>query len=468
MATAALDQSTARTTPTEAVAQLRKHFNAGLTRPLDYRREQLHQIGRFLNEQEPALLAALESDMRRPSFEGYQAEVGFAAKEVSLTFRNLARWASPERVPTTLLAQPGKSFIQREPLGVVLIIGAWNYPLQLVIVPLIGAIAAGNCAVVKPSEIAPAMSELIAAKLPEYLDTNCVQIVTGGIPETTALLAEQFDHIFYTGNGTVGRIVMEAAAKHLTPVTLELGGKCPVIVDEHTDLAVTARRIIWGKLFNAGQTCVAPDYVLAHHAVERPLLDGMKQALKEFLGDDPKKSADLGRIINERHFRRLTGLLPGSGDVFVGGTGDEAERYIAPTILHNVPEDAPVMADEIFGPILPVLTVRSIDEAIAFVNARPKPLALYLFSDDAAIQKSVLDRTSSGGVTVNHTLFHLTIPALPFGGVGNSGMGAYHGRASFETFSHRKSVLVKRSWPDPGAFYPPYSETVKRLIRRLF
>jgi len=467
MSTALVSEAKEQKQATEVVTRLRHNFDGGLTRPLSYRQEQLGGLARFLKECEPDIEAALRQDMGRPSFEVYPAEIAFTATEITLTRRKLSSWAKPERVPTSLVGQPGRSRIYREPLGVVLIVSPWNYPLQLLLVPLVGAIAAGNCAVLKPSEITPAMSDLIARRLPEYVDRECVQVVEGGVAETTALLAERFDHIFYTGNGTVGRIVMEAAAKHLTPVTLELGGKSPCIVDQHTDLDVAARRTIWGKFFNAGQTCVAPDYLLVHQAIEDALLTRMKQTLLEFFGDDPSKSADYGRIVNERHHRRLMKLLPGSGEVFTGGVGDEEGRYIAPTILRNVPADAPVMADEIFGPILPVLKVRDIDEAIARVNARAKPLALYLFTNDEEVQKRVLERTSSGGVTVNHTLVHLTVPSLPFGGVGASGMGAYHGKFSFETFSHRKSVLIKPTWLDPKFFYPPYDEAKRKWVRRL-
>ena len=334
-------------------------------------------------------------------------------------------------------------------------------------VPLVGAIAAGNCAIVKPSEVAPATSALIASRLPDTSTASACGSSKGASRRRRQLLAERFDHIFYTGNGTVGRIVMEAAAKHLTPVTLELGGKSPCIVDRHTDLDVAARRIVWGKFYNAGQTCVAPDYVLAHEAIEEPLLARMKQTLHDFFGDDPRTGPDFGRIVNARHHRRLMKLLEGSGEIVTGGVADEPDRYIAPTILRNVPADAPVMADEIFGPILPVLRVKDIDQAIAFVNARPKPLALYLFTNDRAVQESVLERTSSGGVTVNHTLLHLAVPSLPFGGVGASGMGAYHGKATFETFSHRKAVLVKPTWLDPWFFYPPYNDAKKKWVRRV-
>jgi len=467
MSTLLLQETTGRETIPALVARLRASFGSGRTRSLDYRLRQLEGIGRFLREREAEIESALYHDMGRPSFEAYPSEIAFIAAEIALTRKKLRSWTKAERVSTSLVGQPGKSRIYREPLGVVLIIGPWNYPLQLLLVPLVGAIAAGNCAIVKPSEVAPASSALVASRLPEYVDRECVQVVEGGVPETTELLAEQFDHIFYTGNGTVGRIVMEAAAKHLTPVTLELGGKSPCLVDRHTDLDVAARRILWGKFYNAGQTCVAPDYVLAHEAIEEPLLARMKKTLQEFFGDDPQSRPDFGRIVNARHHRRLIKLLEGSGEVVAGGVADEQDRYIAPTILRNVPADAPIMADEIFGPILPVLRVKDIDQAIAFVNARPKPLALYLFTNDRAVEESVLKRTSSGGVTVNHTLLHLAVPSLPFGGVGASGSGAYHGKASFETFSHRKAVLVKPTWLDPWFFYPPYNDAKKRWVRRV-
>jgi aldehyde dehydrogenase (NAD+) len=467
MSTAAVERIARRDTAPELVARLRARFDSGRARPLEHRKRQLEGIARFAKEREREIERALCEDMGRPAFEVYPAEIAFIASEAALARRKLRSWTRPQRVPTSLVGQPGRSRIYREPLGVVLIIGPWNYPLQLVLVPLVGAIAAGNCAIVKPSELAPATSALLAARLSEYVDGECIHVVEGGVPETTALLAERFDSIFYTGNATVGRVVMEAAAKHLTPLTLELGGKSPCLVDQDTDLDVAARRIVWGKFYNAGQTCVAPDYVLAHAAIEEALLAGMKQTLRTFFGDDPRSSPDFGRIVNERHHNRLTRLLENSGEVVAGGVTDLADRYMAPTILRNVSWEAPVMAEEIFGPILPVLRVKDIDEAIARVNARPKPLALYLFSKNPAVQTEVLERTSSGGVTVNHTLLHLTVPSLPFGGVGASGLGAYHGKATFETFTHRKAVLLKPTWLDPPFFYPPYDEGKRRWARRL-
>jgi aldehyde dehydrogenase (NAD+) len=451
------------------VAKLRVAFDGGRTRPIDLRLEQLAKLKRFIVERENEILDALQKDVGKPSLEAFMAEVAYTGSEIDLTRKKLKTWTKPERVSTSMVAQPGRSRIHREPLGVVLIIGPWNYPFNLIMGPLVGAIAAGNCAVVKPSEVAPATSALLAERLPEYLDPSTVAVVEGGIPETTALLKEKFDHIFYTGNGAVGRIVMEAAAKHLTPVTLELGGKSPCIVDERVDLDVAARRIVWGKFYNAGQTCVAPDYILAHRRIADRLIDRMKATLREFYGDDPKASPDYGRVVNARHHKRLMKLLDGgkSGEVAVGGVGDEANRYLAPTILRNVPDGAPVMDDEIFGPILPVLTVDNIDAAIAFVNGRPKPLALYVFSSDGQVQEQVVERTTSGGVSVNHTWLHLAVQSLPFGGVGESGMGAYHGRHTFETFSHHKAVLSKPTRIDPGLVYPPYDDNKKKWLRRL-
>jgi aldehyde dehydrogenase (NAD+) len=350
---------------------------------------------------------------------------------------------------------------------VVLIIGPWNYPVQLVLAPLVGALAAGNFAVIKPSELAPATSRFLAETLPRYLDPECVQVVEGGAVESAALLAERWDYIFYTGNPSVGRMVMEAAAKHLTPVTLELGGKSPCIVDRSANLRVAARRIMWGKLMNAGQVCLAPDYVLVDEAVEAELLMHLAAAIKDFYGEDPRKSPDFARIVNQRHFQRLMRLIEGGGQIYLGGDSREDELYCVPTILTKTPADAPIMQEEIFGPILPVLTVKSAGEAIAFVNQREKPLALYLFAEDAQVKRQVINGTSSGSVTVNYPCVQAAMPGLPFGGVGDSGMGAYHGRASFETFSHRKSVFMKGTWPDPSLAYPPLSNLKERIIRKL-
>lgn len=447
-------------------ARLRATHQRGVTRSLAFRTRQLKQLLALVSEQEPALLQALEKDLGRSQFEGWVGEIGVLRGELHHTLKHLKGWMQPRRVHAPMLVQPAQAKIHADPLGVVLIIAPWNYPIQLALAPLISALAGGNCVVLKPSEVAPASSAVLAELVPRYLDRECVQVVEGGVAETTELLSQQWDHIFYTGNGTVGRIVMQAAARHLTPVTLELGGKSPAIVDAEVDLEVAARRITWAKFFNAGQTCVAPDYVLVHPSQEQPLLSAIKSTLREFYGDDPKKSADYGRIVNDRHHTRLVRLL-GAGEVVTGGQHDAAQRYLAPTVLRNVPADAPVMADEIFGPILPVLTVPDVNAAIRFVTARDKPLALYVFSKNSAHIDQILESTTSGGACVNDAVTHLVPPDLPFGGVGGSGMGAYHGRAGFDTFTHRKSVLHKGTLVDPALRYPPYTDTKFKWVKRL-
>ncbi|MEO0408490.1 MAG: aldehyde dehydrogenase family protein, partial [Cyanobacteria bacterium P01_A01_bin.135] len=369
------------------------------------------------------------------------------------------------RVSLPLSQQPGSAWVQPDPLGVVLIIGPWNYPFQLLVSPLMGAIAAGNCAILKPSEHAPATSRVVAELIEATFAPEYIAVLEGSVETAQALLAQKFDHIFFTGGTRVGQIVMEAAAKHLTPVTLELGGKSPCIVDGATDLRVAARRIIWGKFVNAGQTCVAPDYLLVQEEVKPALLEHLQATLREFFGDAPQQSPDLARIVNQQQFDRLVALLEGgAGDVITGGQHDRSDRFIAPTVIDNASWDAPVMKEEIFGPLLPVLTYRRIEEAIAQINARPKPLALYLFTTDAALQDKVLSATSSGSVCLNDVFLQVAVWDLPFGGVGQSGIGAYHGKASFDTFSHQKSVLKKPLWLDLGWRYAPYTEKFRLLL----
>jgi aldehyde dehydrogenase (NAD+) len=447
------------------VAGLRQAFASGRTRKRGFRLKQLDQLLLMLSERRTELLGALEADLGKSAFEGWLAEVQLMEKEIAHTKKHLGAWMRPQRVTTPLALQPGRARIVSEPLGVALVIAPWNYPLQLAILPLVGAIAAGCCALVKPSEVAANTSRVIAELLPKYLDRECFAVVEGGVPETTALLEQKFDHIFYTGNGAIGRVVMAAAARHLTPVTLELGGKSPVIVDASADLDATARRIVWGKFFNAGQTCVAPDYVLVHRAAEERLVQKLGENIRAFFGEDPRQSKDYGRIINERHHKRLVGLMA-DGKPAVGGQADAGARYIAPTVLRGVKPDSKLMQEEIFGPLLPVLAVDSVDQAIEFVVARDKPLALYVFGDDEVAER-VLSRTSSGGACVNDCMTHLGVVDLPFGGVGESGMGAYHGKASFDTFSHRKSVLDKSTHLDLPLRYPPYDDNKTKWLKRL-
>ncbi len=452
-----------------AIDRVREGYRDGVVRAITDRETQLKQLRRMLVEQEPAFTAALASDLGKSPIEAYTTEIGFTISEIDHALRHLRAWTQPHRVKLPLHLRPGSARIVQEPLGTVLVIAPWNYPLQLLLAPLVPAIAAGNTAVLKPSEVAPATATAVAELLPQYLDERAVQVVNGGVAETTALLAQHFDHIFYTGNGAVGRIVMQAAAAHLTPVTLELGGKSPAIVTDTAAIEVSARRIAWGKFVNAGQTCVAPDYVLVHEHIHDRFVEGLRKAVHTFYGSDAAASADYGRIVNERHHARLTTLLDHGGyeEVAVGGDHDLAQRYIAPTVLTGVKPDAAVMDDEIFGPILPVIAYSELDEAIAFVNDRPKPLALYVFAGKDAQVDRVVSHTTAGGVTVNHTLLHLAVADLPFGGVGASGMGAYHGEAGFRTFSHGKPVLTRPTRPDPSIGYPPYSSLKQRVLRKL-
>ncbi|MEU7723208.1 aldehyde dehydrogenase family protein [Streptomyces tibetensis] len=429
--------------PADVVARLRATFRTGRTKPLEWRTGQLRRMRAMLTEQGSDLAAALHADLGKSSTEAYRTEIDFTVREIDHTLDHLDGWLRPEPAPVPAhLGADATAWTRYDPLGVVLVIAPWNYPAQLLLAPVVGALASGNAVVAKPSELAPATSAALAELLPAYLDTDAVAVVEGGVPETTALLAERFDHVFYTGNGTVGRIVMRAAAEHLTPVTLELGGKSPVFVDRDTDLDAVAGRLARGKFINAGQTCVAPDYVLTTPETAAGLEPALVRAVDALYGADPAASPEYGRIINERHFDRLSALLD-SGRVVTGGGSDRTGKYIAPTVLADVDPKSPVMQEEIFGPILPIVTVSGLDEAIDFINDRDKPLALYVFSESGETRDRIAAETSSGGLGYGLPLAHLTVSDLPFGGVGESGMGNYHGRYSIETFSHRKAVLDK-------------------------
>ncbi|XP_066221062.1 aldehyde dehydrogenase, dimeric NADP-preferring-like [Saccopteryx leptura] len=440
----------------EVMQRARAAFDSGKTRPLQFRLQQLEALRRMIKEREKDIAAALAEDLHRNEWTAYNDEIVYVLDEIDYTIKNLPEWILDEPVEGTARTRQDENYIHSEPLGVVLIIGTWNYPFDLTVQPMVGAIAAGNAVILKPSEVSENMANTLATIIPQYLDKDLYPVITGGVPETTELLKQRFDHIMYTGGTNVAKIIMTAAAKHLTPVTLELGGKSPCYVDKDCDLDTACRRIAWGKYMNSGQTCVAPDYILCDPSIQNQVVEKLIKAVKEFYGEDAQKSRDYGRMINDRHFQRVMGLIEGQ-KVAYGGTGDAATRYIAPTILTDVDPESPVMQEEIFGPVMPIVCVRSLDEAIRFINHREKPLDLYVFSDNDKVIKKMIAETSSGGATGNDVIIHLSVHTLPFGGVGNSGMGSYHGKQSFITFSHRRSCLVRslqRDDPFKGR-YPP-------------
>ncbi|MCU1436936.1 MAG: aldehyde dehydrogenase family protein [Naasia sp.] len=450
------------------VGRLRAAYESGITKPYAWRVAQLRALRRMLDEEEDAFEAALLADLGKHPVESVVTEIGLVRLEIDHVLKHLRGWLRPRRVPVPAIALPATARTMYEPLGVALVIAPWNYPVLLSLSPAIGALAAGNALVLKPSELAPATSALLAELLPARLDRRAVAVVEGGVPQTTDLLEQRFDTIFYTGNGRVGRIVAAAAAKQLTPVTLELGGKSPVYVDGTGDLRAAAERIVWGKFLNAGQTCVAPDYLLATADVAARLVPLLREAVLARYGEHPESNPDYARIPDERRFDRLLPLLA-DGDAAVGGTADRGRLHVAPTVLTGVARDAPIMQEEIFGPILPLIEVTGLDDAIRFVNAGDKPLALYVFSTDRAVRRAWLTRTSSGAVGFDAPNVHLSVPGLPFGGVGGSGTGAYHGERSLRVFSHEKAVFAKPLAPDTLAlFRPPYTERVEAIVRRIF
>jgi aldehyde dehydrogenase (NAD+) len=449
----------------KVVQRQREFFQTGQPKDIDFRLRQLNALRQAVIDHQALILDALYADLRKPEFEAYATEIG-VIREIDHAIKHLKRWVKPKRVSTSLTLFPSSARIVPEPLGVVLIISPWNYPFQLMISPLVGAIAAGNCAVLKPSELAPQTSRAIAELVQKTFDPSYIAVVEGGVETSQALLQERYDHIFFTGGTAIGRVVMAAAAPHLTPVTLELGGKSPCIVEPDIHLDHAARRIVWGKFINAGQTCIAPDYLLVNRRIKDTLLSALVDIVKEFYGEDPANSPDYARIISDRHFERVSKLLDGETPL-IGGTTRPSDRYIAPTILDNVSADAPVMQEEIFGPILPVIAYDTLDEAIAIVNQRPKPLALYIFSRSRQTQRQILSATSSGTVCVNDTVMQVGVSDLPFGGVGESGMGSYHGKAGFDTFSHHRSILSTSFWLDLNWRYAPYAgklELLKKVI----
>lgn len=453
----------------EVVASARNAFKSNRTKSLEFREKQLKAMLRLLEENTQDIIEALYEDLRKSKQEAVVSEIIFLKNETQSLLMNLKNWATPEKIflEKDLPNFMDSTSVYKDPYGVVLVIGAWNYPIQLSLAPALGAIAAGNCVIIKPSEVSPASAKLLARLIPEYLDKDCYQVFLGGISETTELLKNRFDYIFFTGSTAVGKIVHQAAAKFLTPTTLELGGKSPVYIDKSADIDIVARRIMWGKCFNAGQSCIAPDYLLCSKYLQERFIKAAEKALKEWYGEKIKQSPDFGRIINDNHFKRIVSLI-GDSKISLGGDFDSEERYISPTILTDVKPTDPLMQEEIFGPVLPILNVESAQEALEFINSREKPLALYVFSNRSEVTDLFLENTSSGNVLINDTMMHFSADCLPFGGVGCSGMGSYHGQLTFDTFVHKKGVLAKDLTKLGehliGSRYPPFSDSKINFI----
>lgn len=439
-------------------------FNTQQTKDISFRKEQLKKLSKAIKSYESDILEALYTDLGKNKVEAYATEIGITLKSIKNARKELKNWTKTKNVDTPLYLFPTKSYIKKEPYGTVLIIAPFNYPFQLVFESLIGAIAAGNTAIIKPSELTPNVARVIKRLINETFDANYIEVIEGGIEETQTLIHLPFDYVFFTGSENVGKIVYQAASENLVPVTLEMGGKSPVIVDETANIKVASERICFGKFTNAGQTCVAPDYILVHESVKDDLITALSKTLREFYGQNIQQSPDYGRIVNLKHYHRLTSLLNSAQmNIVFGGHSDEDERYIEPTLLDHVTSDSAIMQEEIFGPILPILTYQSLDEAIAFIHQRPKPLSLYLFSEDENATQRVINELSFGGGAINDTLMHLANPKLPFGGVGASGMGRYHGKYSFDTFTHEKSYIFKSTRLESGVHLPPYKGKFKYI-----
>ncbi len=452
---------------TEAVSRLRATYDSGITRSWQWRDDQLEALALLLHDEQEAILGALAADVNKSVFEAYTSEIALVLADIENTRKNLKSWMKTEKVGLPLVAGVGASAkVRHEPLGVTLIIGAWNYPMMLTFGPLVGAIAGGNVAVIKPSELVPACSEIIARTVAKYLDPDAFAVIEGAIPETTELLAQRWDKIFFTGSPQVGKIVMRAAAENLTPLVLELGGKSPAIVCADANLDVAATRVTWGKFFNAGQTCVGVDYALVHESIYEQFLELVTERIERFYGSDPRESPDLARIVNLANLVRLEKLLEDQ-EIVTGGITLPDERYFAPTVLRDVDPLSPVMQEEIFGPILPVMPYAELDDAISFVNSGEIPLAAYIFSQNKATQRRLLDSVNSGGGCINDVLMHLTVADAPFGGIGNAGMGAYHGYDGYLAFTHRRTILKRSTAFDPAIRYPPYTDLKTRISTML-
>lgn len=444
-----------------------KFYNKQKTRSIEFRINQLNILRNGIEKYQNKLIEALYKDLGKSEFEAYTTEIGYVLNSIRYAIKNLKRWAKPKKVRTPIYLMPSKSYIMSEPYGTVLIIGPYNYPFQLLIEPLVGAMAAGNCVVLKPSENVPNVSRVITEMISTIFDENYIRCIEGGIETNTSLTNGKFDYIFFTGSVSVGKIVMESAAKNLVPVTLELGGKSPVIVDESSNLKIAANRIIWGKTINAGQTCVAPDYIVVHESVKKEFVKELKNSIEKFYGEDILNNKDFGRIVNERHFNRLKNILEEEKEnIIYGGKNNKDERFIEPTLIETSSWKSPSMSEELFGPILPIITYNNLDEAIENIKKMSKPLALYLFTTNKTVEEKVLTEISSGGVCINDTITHLINPKLPFGGVGHSGIGSYHGKYSFDTFSHKRSVVSKSMKINMTMLFPPYNEKTLNLTKK--
>lgn len=463
-------QSVKMVNPSELVSTLRNSFNSGKTKPLKYRERQLRALLKLYEENVDAMVSALASDLHKPRFESILTEVQYLINDIKNVLSNFKTWAQPEYPPKALANLLDSMCILNEPYGVVLIMGSWNYPIQLTLLPVAGAIAAGNCVVIKPSELSSASSKFMAETIPKYLDSDICQVYEGGPNETSTLLKERFDYIFYTGSSAIGKLIHSAANQYLTPVTLELGGKSPVYLDHSADIKIATKRLLWGKVINAGQTCVAPDYLICTSEVRDRFIQTAKQVLHDFFGGNPQKSPDYCRIINERHFKRIVDLMTRNGTITIGGNFDASDLYIEPTVITDVKLTDPIMTEEIFGPLLPIITVKDAYEAIKLINSKEKPLVFYIFSNSKSDVQLLIENTSSGGLCINDTVMHMATD-MPFGGLGHSGMGRYHGKHTFDTFSHKRSSLFKNlgvlGETLSAARYPPYSKGKLRYLNFL-
>lgn len=444
----------------------KEFFSSGKTRDVSVRIEQLKKLKQLLIDNEQLLIEEVHKDFSKSAFETYVTEIGLVITDINFALKNIDQWTKEQAVSTSLVNFPSKNFIITEPYGCALIIAPWNYPILLALQPLVGAIAAGNTAILKPSELTPNTSSTLERLISNEFSPEYIKVVLGGVEESSALVKMDFDYIFFTGSTKVGKIIMREAAEKLTPLTLELGGKSPCIVEETANIEISAKRIAWGKFINAGQTCVAPDYLLVQESVKEQFLEYLKQAVIQLYGEDPKNSPDFPRIINHTHFDRLK-LLLSDGDIVVGGEVDRESKYIAPTVIDNITLDDAIMKEEIFGPILPVLSFNKMEECEKIINARPRPLALYVFTSTQDVEDKILRNISFGGGAVNDTIAQLGNHHLSFGGVGASGFGSYHGKASFDSFSHKKSVMKKPFWPDLPFRYAPYGDVKLELVKKI-